>query len=124
MHLFVQLIRDALLAFKKSGKFIYAYGESFTEKGYYLTSVADKIFLNPAGGLDFNGISAEISFFKGTLDKLDIKPVVFRVGQFKSAVEPFIRENMSEENRAQYNELLGSINNQIMSQIATSRGIN
>ncbi|NBB28402.1 signal peptide peptidase SppA [Cellulophaga sp. BC115SP] len=119
----LQEIRDALLAFKKSGKFIYAYGESFTEKGYYLTSVADKIFLNPAGGLDFNGISAEISFFKGTLDKLDIKPVVFRVGQFKSAVEPFIRENMSEENRAQYNELLGSINNQIMSQIATSRGI-
>jgi protease-4 len=84
----LQEIRDALLAFKKSGKFIYAYGESFTEKGYYLTSVADKIFLNPAGGLDFNGISAEISFFKGTLDKLDIKPVVFRVGQFKSAVEP------------------------------------
>ncbi len=116
-------IRNALLAFKKSGKFIYTYGESFSEKGYYVSSVADKIYLNPAGGLDFNGISAEVTFFKGTLDKLDIKPVVFRVGEYKSAVEPFLRENMSDANRAQYNSLLTSINDHVMGQIAIARNV-
>lgn len=114
-------IRNALLAFKKSGKFIYSYGESFTEKGYYVTSISDKIYLNPAGGMDFNGISAEVSFYKGALDKLDIKPVVFRVGEYKSAVEPYIRENMSEANKAQYSSLLNTINDHIFEQIATSR---
>jgi protease IV len=94
-------IRNALLEFKKSGKFVYSYGEMFSEKGYYVTSMADKIYLNPSGGMDFNGISAEVSFFKGALDKLDIKPVVFRVGEYKSAVEPFLRENMSDANKLQ-----------------------
>lgn len=116
-------IRNALLAFKKSGKFIYSYGESFTEKGYYVSSVSDKIYLNPAGGMDFNGISAEVSFYKGALDKLDIKPVVFRVGEYKSAVEPYLRENMSDANKAQYSSLLNSINDHIFGQIATSRDI-
>lgn len=116
-------IRNALLTFKKSGKFIYSYGESFTEKGYYVSSVSDKIYLNPAGGMDFNGISAEVSFYKGALDKLDIKPVVFRVGEYKSAVEPYLRENMSDANKAQYSSLLNSINNHIFEQIAASRGI-
>ncbi|MDH4460732.1 MAG: signal peptide peptidase SppA [Flectobacillus sp.] len=114
-------IRDALLEFKKSGKFIYAYGESYSEKGYYLASVADKIYLNPAGGLDFNGISAEVTFFKGALDKLDIQPIVFRVGEYKSAVEPMLRENMSDANRSQYTSLMSSINNHIFAQIAVSR---
>lgn len=116
-------IRNALLAFKKSGKFIYSYGESFTEKGYYVTSVSDKIYLNPAGGLDFNGISAEVSFYKGALDKLDIKPVVFRVGEYKSAVEPYIRENMSDANKAQYSSLLNTINDHIFEQISASRNV-
>ncbi len=116
-------IRNALLEFKKSGKFIYSYGEMFSEKGYYLTSLADKIYLNPAGGMDFNGISAEISFFKGALDKLDIKPVVFRVGEFKSAVEPYLRENMSDASKVQYASLLGSLNDHIFGQIAKSRAI-
>ncbi|MDR6564990.1 MULTISPECIES: signal peptide peptidase SppA [unclassified Arcicella] len=116
-------IRNALLDFKKSGKFIYSYGESFTEKGYYVTSVSDKIYLNPAGGMDFNGISAEVSFYKGALDKLDIKPVVFRVGEYKSAVEPYLRENMSDANKQQYSLLLNSINNHIFEQIAKSRNI-
>jgi protease IV len=116
-------IRNALLEFKKSGKFIYSYGEMFSEKGYYLSSVSDKIYLNPSGGMDFNGISAEVSFFKGALDKLDIKPVVFRVGEFKSAVEPYLRENMSDANKAQYASLLGSLNNHIFEQIAKSRNI-
>lgn len=116
-------IRNALLVFKKSGKFIYSYGESFTEKGYYVSSVSDKIYLNPAGGMDFNGISAEVSFYKGALDKLDIKPVVFRVGEYKSAVEPYLRENMSDANKAQYSSLLNSINDHIFGQIAASRDI-
>jgi protease IV len=116
-------IRNALLEFKKSGKFVYSYGEMFSEKGYYLTSLADKIYLNPAGGMDFNGISAEVSFFKGALDKLDIKPIVFRVGEFKSAVEPYLRENMSDANKAQYKSLLGSLNDHIFGQIAKSRGM-
>lgn len=116
-------IRNALLDFKKSGKFIYSYGESFTEKGYYVTSISDKIYLNPAGGMDFNGISAEVSFYKGALDKLDIKPVVFRVGEYKSAVEPYLRENMSDANKQQYSLLLNSINNHIFEQIAKSRNI-
>lgn len=114
-------IRDALIDFKKSGKFIYAYGESYSEKGYYLASIADKIYLNPAGGLDFNGISAEVTFFKGALDKLDIQPVVFRVGEYKSAVEPMLRENMSDANRSQYTSLMSSINNHIFAQIAKTR---
>lgn len=116
-------IRNALIEFKKSGKFIYSYGEMFSEKGYYLTSMADKIYLNPSGGLDFNGISAEVSFFKGALDKLDIKPVIFRVGEFKSAVEPYLRENMSDANKTQYASLLGSLNDHIFGQIATSRNL-
>lgn len=116
-------IRNALIEFKKSGKFIYSYGESFSEKGYYLSSISDKLYLNPAGGMDFNGISAEVSFYKGALDKLDIKPVVFRVGEYKSAVEPFIRENMSEANKAQYSSLLTSINDHLMGQIAEARKV-
>ena len=116
-------IRNALIEFKKSGKFIYSYGEMFSEKGYYVTSMADKIYLNPSGGMDFNGISAEVSFFKGALDKLDIKPVVFRVGEYKSAVEPFLRENMSDANKVQYASLLGSLNDHIFSQIAKSRNM-
>ncbi|PWK28839.1 protease-4 [Arcicella aurantiaca] len=116
-------IRNALIEFKKSGKFVYSYGEMFSEKGYYLTSVADKIYLNPSGGMDFNGISAEVSFFKGALDKLDIKPVIFRVGEYKSAVEPYLRENMSDANKAQYTSLLGSLNDHIYGQIAKSRNL-
>ncbi len=116
-------IRNALIEFKKSGKFIYSYGEMFSEKGYYVTSVADKIYLNPSGGMDFNGISAEVSFFKGALDKLEIKPVIFRVGEYKSAVEPYLRENMSDANKAQYNSLLNSLNDHIFAQIAKSRNI-
>ena len=116
-------IRNALIEFKKSGKFIYSYGEMFSEKGYYVTSVADKIYLNPSSGMDFNGISAEVSFFKGALDKLEIKPVIFRVGEYKSAVEPYLRENMSDANKAQYTSLLNSLNDHIFAQIAKSRNI-
>lgn len=114
-------IRAALLDFKKSGKFIYSYGEYFSESNFYTATVSDSIFLNPEGLVEFNGISSEIMFFKGALDKLEIQPEVFRVGEFKSAVEPFLRENMSEANRLQATSFLNSINQHVMSQVAVNR---
>ena len=80
-----------------------------TEKAYYLASVADKIYLNPAGGMEWNGLSAEYDFYKGTLDKLEVKPLIFRVGEYKSAVEPFFRENMSDASRLQNQVLINNI---------------
>jgi protease IV len=119
----IEEVRNALIDFKKSKKFVYSYSEVMTEKGYYLASVADKIYMNPAGGLEWNGLDAELSFFKGTLDKLGIKPEIFKVGDFKSAIEPFVRENMSDPNRLQVKSFLGSINNHMVAKIAQSRGL-
>ena len=119
----LQEIRDALIDFKKSKKFVYAYGEFMTEKAYYLNSVADKIYLNPAGGMEWNGLSAEYDFYKGTLDKLGVKPVIFRVGDYKSAVEPFLRTDMSEASKAQTRSYLNSINDYNLAQISLSRKI-
>ncbi|WP_114782674.1 signal peptide peptidase SppA [Botryobacter ruber] len=115
-------IRNELIEFKKSGKFIVSYGDITSEKAYYLASVADKIYLNPMGTLEFNGISSEVFFFKGTLEKLDIKPQIFKVGEFKSAVEPFILEEMSEANRTQMTSFLNSINDFQLQNIAKARG--
>ena len=116
-------VRNALIDFKQSKKFVYAYAEGMTEKGYYLASVADKIYLNPAGDLEWNGLNVELSFFKGTLDKLELKPEIFKVGDFKSAVEPFIRDNMSDPNRLQVTSFLNSINSHMLVQIAQSRNL-
>lgn len=116
-------IRDALLDFKESGKFIYAYSEIYSEADYYLASVADEIILTPVGQLEFNGLSAEVVFLKGTLEKLDIEPQVFKVGDFKSAVEPFTRKEMSEPSRLQTNSFLNSIYDHYIAKIAASREI-
>ncbi|CCH00884.1 signal peptide peptidase SppA, 67K type [Fibrella aestuarina BUZ 2] len=116
-------VRNALIDFKTSKKFVYSYAEVMTEKAYYIASVADKIYLNPAGDMEWNGISAELTFFKGSLDKLGLKPEVFRVGEFKSAIEPFIRENMSEPNRLQVSSFLNSINDHFLTSVAKSRGV-
>jgi protease-4 len=116
-------IREAIQKFQKSGKFVYAYANSYTEKGYYISSVADKTYLNPNGLLDFNGISVQYTFYKKALDKLEIEPLVFRVGTYKSAVEPFIREDMSEENKAQTSSFLQSINTYVFDKIARSKNI-
>ena len=116
-------IRDAIQKFQKSGKFVYAYANSYTEKGYYMSSVADKTYLNPNGLLDFNGISVQYTFYKKALDKLEIEPLVFRVGTYKSAVEPFIREDMSEESKAQTSSFLQSINTYIFDKIGRSKNI-
>ncbi len=116
-------IREAIQKFQKSGKFVYAYANSYTEKGYYISSVADQTYLNPNGLLDFNGISVQYTFYKKALDKLDIEPLIFRVGTYKSAVEPFIREDMSEESKAQTSSFLQSINTYIFDKIGRSKNI-
>ncbi len=116
-------LREALLDFKESGKFIVAYDEAYSEGGYFLASVADEIYLNPLGGIDFNGFSSEGIFLKGFFEKVGIKPEVFRVGEFKSAVEPFILDKMSPENRLQTQYFLDDINNHALELIAKSRGI-
>ncbi|MCE2707374.1 MAG: signal peptide peptidase SppA [Algoriphagus sp.] len=116
-------LREALIDFKTSGKFIVAYDEAFSEGGYFLASVADEIYLNPLGGIDFNGLSSETIFLKGFFDKAGIKPEVFRVGEFKSAVEPFILDKMSPENRLQTQYFLDDINAHAVELIATSRGL-
>ena len=116
-------IRESLLDFKKSGKWVVAYSETFSEVSYYLASVADKIYLNPEGDIEFNGLSIEVSFFKKMFDKLEIKPEIFRVGDFKSAVEPFFLDKMSEANRLQLKELIDGINASTKNEIAESRKI-
>ena len=116
-------VRDALLDFKKSGKFVVAYHEICSEKSFYLSSVANEIYLHPQGTLEFNGLSAEVLFYKRLFDKAGIEPYIFRVGSFKSAVEPFFRENFSDSARYQTVSFLNSINGYMISQVAAARGI-
>ncbi|HEY8402321.1 MAG TPA: S49 family peptidase, partial [Cytophagaceae bacterium] len=102
-------LRNSLEDFKSSGKFIVAYGENYTEGSYYLASVADKIYLPPSGMLEFNGLDYEMLFIKGTLEKLGLQPEIFKVGSFKSAVEPLTNTEMSEANRLQVQTFLNNI---------------
>ncbi len=122
---FAQLeeLRKQLADFKKSGKKIYTYGEVMTEKAIYLSSLADKSFINPAGGMEFNGLDSDVMFYTGLFEKVGIKPLIFKVGDFKSAVEPFFRKDMSPENKLQVKSYLGSIANHIYTQIGQDRGI-
>ena len=119
----IEEIRNALLDFKKSGKFIIAYSEVYTQGAYYLASVANKVYLNPQGILELKGLSSEIMFYKGALDKLDIEAQVIKVGTFKSAVEPYVLDKMSDANRLQTTALLGSLYNHLTLGIAQSRKI-
>lgn len=116
-------IRESLIDFRESGKWVIAYSDVLSEGAYYLASAADKVFLNPEGEVEFNGLAVEINFFKRLFDKLDIKPEVFRVGEFKSAVEPFLFEKMSEANRLQLSEMIDSIYDEILQSISESRAI-
>jgi protease-4 len=117
-------IRNELEGFKESGKFIIAYSEFYMEKGYYLASVADEIYLTPDfGSLEFNGLNVEVAFIKGTLDKLGIEPQIFRVGDYKSAVEPFIRKDFSDENEQQITSFVNSIYDYVLQQVGESRGL-
>ena len=116
-------IRESLIDFRKSGKWVVSYNEVMSEGAYYLASAADQIYLNPEGEIEFNGLTAEISFFKKMFDKLEIKPQVFRVGEFKSAVEPFLLEKMSEESRLQLTEMLNSIYDHVLNNVSDARNI-
>lgn len=116
-------IRNALLDFKRSGKFIYSYAEVISQKAYYLNSVSDKIYLNPAGMMEFDGFSSQYTFFKGALDKLEIEPQIFRVGKFKSFVEPFTLTSMSAANREQIQSYMGSEFSHYIKGISLSRHI-
>ena len=116
-------LRDQLEDFKKSGKFIMSYGNTYSQKEYYLTSVANSIYLNPIGELDFKGLSTEVMYFKDFQDKTGLKIEVIRHGKFKSAVEPFLANEMSPENREQISTFLNSIWNAMIIDISKSRNI-
>lgn len=116
-------LRDELEKFKKSGKFVLAYGNVISQKEYYLNSVATKLYLNPVGDLDFKGLSTEILYFKDFQDKTGLKMEVIRHGKYKSAVEPFLASEMSPENREQISTFLNSIWNSMVVDIAKSRNL-
>lgn len=119
----IEEIRQSLIDFRESGKFVVAYNETMSEGAYYLATAADAIYLNPEGDVEFNGLAIEVTFFKRLFDKLQIRPQVFRVGEFKSAVEPFLMEQMSPENELQLTELANGINDVIISHISEARKI-
>ncbi|MCC8154554.1 MAG: signal peptide peptidase SppA [Tannerellaceae bacterium] len=119
----VDAIRRALTDFKESGKFVVAYGGTFTQAGYYLCSVADKIFLNPEGTVLLRGLSSETVFYKGLMDKIGVQMYVFKVGTHKGFPEKYMRTSLSEENRQQIESYQQVIWNNITQQIAESRGI-
>ena len=116
-----QALRDKLFEFKESGKFITAFADVYDQKNYYLSSVADSIYVNPVGGIDFKGLSSEILYFKDFQDKYGIKMEVIRHGKYKSAVEPFLANEMSDSNREQTQSFLSSIWTELVDDIGESR---
>ena len=116
-------VRDALEDFKTSGKFVMAYANTYSQKEYYLNSVANTVYLNPVGDLDFKGLSSDLLFFKDFQDKTGVKMEVIRHGKYKSAVEPFLENKMSDANREQITALLNSIWNSVVTDIAKSRNL-
>ena len=118
-----QEIRKALEDFKTTGKFILAYADMYAQGGYYLASVADKVMMNPSGLLEWKGLSMQPIFYKELLEKLGVKMQVFRVGTYKSAVEPFICTEMSDANRAQCQEFLDDVWTVLRGDVAAARGI-
>lgn len=116
-------VRQALIEFKKSGKPIIAYSEVYSQGAYYLASVANKVYLNPQGDLEFKGLNSEVMFFKGALDKIGVEMQILRVGDFKSAVEPYTNTKMSEPNRLQVSQMVNGIYDEIIKEIGSSRKI-
>ncbi|MDR1115761.1 MAG: signal peptide peptidase SppA [Tannerella sp.] len=119
----VDAIRRALMDFKESGKFIVAYADNYTRQCYYLSSVADKVFMNPQGMLQLMGLASQTTFYKGILKKAGIEMQVFKVGTYKGAVEPFILDKLSDENRAQITSYQQGIWSNVVSNIAVARNI-
>ncbi len=122
-HATVEEIREALLEFRESGKFVISFAPVYSQKAYYLASAADKVYLPPTGMLEFQGLSSKRTFFKGTLDKLGVDMQVVRHGEFKSAVEPFTRTDMSEAAKLQTQSYVGSLWSNITSNVASARNI-
>ena len=116
-------IRNALLRFKDSGKFIYSYGDIYTQKGYYLASVSDSIYLNPLGALEFKGLASEVLYYKNFQDEYGLKMEVIRQGKYKSAVEPYLENEMSPANRYQIKSLLKDIWETLKTEIANARDL-
>ena len=116
-------IRDALKGFKKSGKYIIAYSDLFTQKAYYLASVADEVYMNPSGVFDFKGLRAEVMYYKAAFDKFGIEPQIIRHGKYKSAIEPYQRTDMSKESKEQLQTYINTIWNNILSGISEERDI-
>lgn len=119
----LQEIHDALVDFKESGKFIVSYADSYSQSSYYLASVADKVMMNPQGMLEWQGMELETMFYKELLDKVGVEMQVFKVGTYKSAVEPYILNEMSDANREQLTEIVNSIWNNITEDVSASRHI-
>jgi protease IV len=119
----VEEIRAALKDFKTSGKFVYAYGEYLSQKAYYLVTVADSLILNPQGSVDFRGLGGERSFYKNALEKLGVEVQIVRHGKFKAAVEPFLLDKMSDENRLQTETYLNSLWSEMLVDISASRNM-
>lgn len=119
----IEEVRAALLDFKKSKKFIISYAEVYTQTSYYLASVADKVYMNPSGYFPLVGMRSELMFFKGTLAKLDIEPEILRHGKYKSAVEPYTSDKMSDANREQMNVLLNGVWDHVLKGISDQRKI-
>ena len=117
------VLRNAIEDFKKSGKFVYAYGDSYSQGAYFLASTADTVMLNPNGDIDFRGFAAEIPFMKGFFDKLDMKWQIYYAGQFKSATEPFRLDKMSDQNRLQLREYLTGMYDVMLDAVSKSRNI-
>lgn len=117
----LEVVRNQLKEFKKSGKFVYAYGEYANQKSYYLASVADKIYLNPNGGMEVMGFGREIMYYKGALEKLGVEVQDFHCGAFKSAIEPYLRDKMSDPNRVQLSSIYGEVYNQFLINVAADR---
>ena len=116
-------IRNALNRFKESGKFIYAYGDLYTQKGYYLASVSDSIFLNPVGILEFKGLASEVLYYKDFQEEYGVKMEVIRHGKYKSAVEPYLENEMSADNRYQIKTLLNDIWETVREEIGEARNL-
>ncbi|MFP4046331.1 MAG: signal peptide peptidase SppA [Bacteroidales bacterium] len=119
----IEEIREALIKFKETGKFIIAYSDNYVQTSYYLASVADKIYVNPAGRINLTGLNSQVMFFKEALDELGVEPQIIRHGKFKSAIEPFTRNDMSEENRTQIMEYVSDLWSTMAEGIEEFRGI-
>lgn len=117
----LQEIRDALKEFKKSGKFIIAYGDQYAQNVFYLCSVADKVILNPQGAVEWQGLASQPVFYKNLLDKVGVEMQIFKVGTYKSYVEPYTSTKMSDANREQVTAYLGSVWNEILTAVSSSR---